>query len=96
MDTGTNTEEAKGRELAGKPSEDSAQGKTREKVAIKKAIEPDIKQQIKEKKDKLAADSSSDSLGETRERVAEFVDISHDTLSKLEERVLQFIYHPML
>jgi len=30
-----------------------------------------------------------DSLGETREKVAKFVNSSHDTLKKLGERILQ-------
>jgi hypothetical protein len=64
-------------------------------VAIKRAIEPKIKEEAKERE--LAGKPSEESAqGKTRDKVAKFVDVSHDTLSKLEERVLQFIYHPML
>jgi N6-adenosine-specific RNA methylase IME4 len=59
---------------------------SREKVAIKKAMEPIEKEaaKIRQKKGKPSEDSSE---GESRQKVAQFIDTSFDTLNKLEHIV---------
>lgn len=62
---------------------------TREKIAIKKAIEPIIKAQVKEKENKRkrgddSADSADSKGKETRQKIAEYLQESHDTLMKEE------------
>jgi hypothetical protein len=59
---------------------------SREKVAIKKAMEP-LEKQAAEKREKAGVPCEDSSQGKTREKVAQFVDTSFDTLNKLEHIV---------
>lgn len=60
---------------------------TSEIVAIKRALEPEVKEDIKVGRPKKGAESAQLSKGKSRDIVAKFTGKSHDTLEKAEKIV---------